>query len=67
MNRSDLIRDMKSYCGGSFITRQKLAQYIGMKDPHGVDRFLYGLERIDGRHYFIPDVAEVLKSRCSIS
>ncbi len=66
MNKSELVRDMKSYCGSAFITKQKLAAYMGIKDPHGVSRYLYDLERIDGKYYFIPDVAEVLKSRCTI-
>lgn len=65
MDKRELINDMRRYCGGSFITRQKLAAYMGYKDPHCVDELLYGLERVK-QCYFVNDVAESLKSRCVI-
>lgn len=39
---------------------------MGKKDPHAVDKYLYGLDRVDGKDYFIPDVANVLKERCYV-
>lgn len=64
MDKRKLIQDMKTYCGGGgFITRQKLAQYMNLKDPHSVDIYLYGLTRVNGRHYFIPEVCEILHDK----
>ena len=61
MERQDLIRDMKSYVQGSFFTRQKLANYMNIKNPQNVDKYLKGLEKVDGKYYFIPDLATKLK------
>lgn len=62
MKRSDLISDMKQYVGGGgFITRQGLANYLGIKDPHSIDRHLNGLERVNRKYYFIPDVVDALR------
>ena len=57
MNKKELISDMKKTIGASFITRNELARYMNLKDPASVDRYLYGLPRLNSR-YFIPDVAE---------
>ena len=60
MDKQTVIRAMKSYGGGAmFITRQKLTEFLGRKNPQSVDRYLSGLDRIDGM-YFIPDVASRL-------
>jgi len=61
MERQDLIRDMKSYVKGSFFTRQKLANYMNIKNPQNVDKYLKGLEKVDGKYYFIPDIASKLQ------
>lgn len=39
---------------------------MGVKDPKNVDKYLFGLERVDEKYYFIPDVASALKERCTI-
>ena len=56
MTKQELIRDMKTFSGGGFITRQQLMVYMGYKDPHKVDRYLRDVQAINKR-YFIPDVA----------
>lgn len=62
MNKSELVTDMKRFCGGgAFINRTQLAAYLGFKDVHSADRFLYGLERVSGKKFFIPDVVEAMK------
>lgn len=62
MKRSDLVADLRRFVGGGgFITRQGLAEYLGYSDPHGVDAFLHGLERVKGKLFFIGDVADALK------
>lgn len=38
MTKTELIADMKKVCGSSFITRKKLADYMGMSDVHTVDK-----------------------------
>lgn len=61
MKRADLIADMKKFVGGGgFITRKLTAEYLGLKDPHSVDRHLNGLERVNGKYFFIPDVVDEL-------
>lgn len=65
MTKTELVNEMKKFCGGSsFITRKKFAKFMGKKDPHSVDKYLYGLECADGIDYFIPDVADALRRRC---
>lgn len=66
MDKQTLIRDMKQTCKSSFITRKGLAEYMGIKDPKNIDKYLFGLERVNGKYYFIPDVAGVLKERCTV-
>lgn len=63
MNKKDLIADMKRSAGGSFIPRAWLAEYLHLKDPKSVDRYISGLPRLNGR-YFIDDVAERMMSEC---
>lgn len=66
MDRRELINDMKTYVGGSFFTRQKLSEYMGIQNPKNVDKYLQGLERVNGKFYFVNDIATVLKDRCVI-
>lgn len=66
MDRRELVNDMKQTFKASFITRQQLANYMGIKDPHCVDKYLHGLERVNGKFYFVTDVASRLKERCVI-
>lgn len=63
MNKKELIADMKKATGASFITRKELAQFMNLKDPAGIDRYTFGLARLNGR-YFINDVAERLMEHC---
>ena len=60
MNRKDLIADMKKSVGDGqgFITLSGIAKYIGVRSHHSVDKYVNGLERINGKYYFIPDVAD---------
>ena len=60
MNKKDIEKDMKQYCGGSFITVTQLQKYLGVKSHHSVEKYLIGLDCISDRYYFIPDAAEVL-------
>ena len=43
MDKQTLIRDMKQACKSSFITRNGLAQYMGIKNPQNVDQYLYAV------------------------
>lgn len=73
MDKQEMIRRMSQHVKASlsedgepvkgapqFITRMQLAEYMGYRDPHSVDKFLSGLERI-AKLYFIPDVVEKIK------
>ena len=50
------LKDFERACGGVFTTRQKVAAALQYKDPHSVDKFLYGLERLNGNRYLTADV-----------
>lgn len=64
MIKRDIIRSMERYAGGGFITRQRLANYLGIADANRVkNRYLKDLDAVDGKYYFIPDVATVLMER----
>lgn len=64
MNRNELIKDMQQFCGSRLITRKKLADYYGKKDPHGIDHILEPLNAVESRYYFIPDVADSILNNC---
>lgn len=64
MNKRDLTKDMKFYTGSSFITRSKLAAYMGKSNPRHIDKFLQGLDRV-GTNYFIPDVVDAILKEVS--
>ena len=59
MTKKELVADMKQTVGGGgFITLSGIASYIGVKSHHSVDKYVIGLDRINGKYYFIPDVAD---------
>jgi hypothetical protein len=60
MTRQELIKDIKQSVGDGrgFITLSDIAKYIGVKSHHSVDKYVNGLDRINGKYYFIPDVAD---------
>lgn len=58
MTRTELEKEMRAFTGGGFITRKKLADFMGKKDPHNVDKYLAGIVPVSARDYFIKDVAE---------
>ena len=59
MNKRELTKDMQSFTGSGFITRTKLAEYFGKKNPRHIDKYLKGLDRVN-KNYFIPDVVEAI-------
>lgn len=64
MQKTDMIKAMEKKAGTLFITKKGVAELFGIKDPHYAAKYLYGVEAIDGKYYFIPEVAEILKARC---
>lgn len=64
MTKAELTADIRRACGGGFITRKQLAEYFGRACPKSIDKYLDGLDRINGKYYFAGDVAEsILKYR----
>lgn len=49
--------------GGTFTTRKKVAEALGYKDPHRVDKYLRGLDRINNSRYLSSDVADAILSQ----
>lgn len=64
MEKKQLVTDMTRSAGGSFVTRQWLADYMNLKDPKSVDRYLQGLPRLNKR-YFVGDIADAMLSQCA--
>lgn len=63
MTRAELIKDMKSATGSSFITVTELCKYLGLSNNTRVKaEYLADLDRV-GTHYFIPDVAGAILER----
>lgn len=59
MTKKELVADMKkSVNGSSFIIKSDLMKYLGVGSHHTIEKYVNDLERINGRYYFIPDVAE---------
>ena len=58
MTKSELVKAMTASAGGYFITRPKLAKFIGAKRSETVRQYVDGLQVLNKRYYFIPDVAE---------
>lgn len=57
MLKTDVERALRTHIGGEFANRKEIADTLGYKDAHAVDRFIKGLPRI-GNRYYIGDVAE---------
>ncbi len=57
------LKDFERACGGVFTTRKRVAEALQYKDPHTVDKYLYGLERFNGSRYLTADVYDRLVER----
>lgn len=68
MTRQDIRRALaKVGEAQAFITAAQFAEVMGIKTVNHAKRaFLSGLECVDGKYYFIPDVAAELISRRKI-
>lgn len=60
MTKKELETDMRRFVGndGGFITISGIANYLGVRSHHSVDKYVIGLDRLNGKYYFIPDVAD---------
>ena len=68
MTKSDIAKEMRQYLGGRGTIRAKeLAVFLGEGNLTRVrEKYLNGLEAIDGRIYLVTEVAERLKERCKM-
>lgn len=64
MNKQEVIRRFeRETAGQAFLTATQLTKLLGCKDSYKVKKkYLDGLDVIDGKLYFIPDVAARLMS-----
>ena len=62
MNKQEIVRKMEQASKTQgFITAAQFTRFMGRSNVTKCkDKYLTGLERIDGKYYFIPDVAAVL-------
>lgn len=58
MTKSELVKAMATSAGGYFITRPKLAKFIGARRSETVRQYVDDLPALKEKYYFIPDVAE---------
>ena len=67
MTKTELAKEITRANGGSpLIKLSKIAEIVGDKNTQRVKRtYLVGLETI-GKRYFVPEVAEALKSKAKI-
>lgn len=67
MTKTEIAKDMKAFCGGSFITTTAFCRYMGLKSREKAkSKYLEGLERVGGAGYFVNDVAERIMERRSL-
>ena len=60
MNKNELEKDLRHFAGGaSFITVQQLSKYLG-KSRNTTQRLVESVPAVEGRLYFIPDIAKSL-------
>ena len=65
MLKTEIVKDMKAFNeGSSFITKEGLARYMGYKSYDPIKQIVVGIEAYKGKLYFIPDIAEAIKSKC---
>lgn len=63
MQKQAMINEMEKSSGILFATKKQVADWFGISDQHYISKYLHGVEAIDGKYYFIPEIAEVLKAR----
>ena len=67
MTQTQIEKKLEEYTGSPFITRNELAGLLGYKKAQRVtERFLIGLEAVNGTRFLISEVAERIKSSCQI-
>ncbi len=67
MNKQELIREIKKSAESEgFITASQFARFIGVSNVSQCKyKYLSGLDKVDDKYYFIPDVATVLMNHIS--
>lgn len=67
MNKQELIREIKKTSNSEgFITASQFARFIGVSNVSQCKyKYLSGLDKVDDKYYFIPDVATVLMNHIS--
>jgi len=64
MTREECVKDLQRSAEGiGFITRKELLKYLGIKKWDHAKRFVEGCTQIDGKYFFIREVAGVIMSR----
>lgn len=65
MIRTDIAAELRRHTGRGTIRASELASFLGDKNVSRVrNRYLRGLEAIDGKMYLVPEVADRLKEAC---
>lgn len=69
MTVQELIRDMRRHTGGAgMITVAEFAAFMAQTNHDRVKKkYLIGLEAVDGKYYYIPDVARAIYERREIT
>lgn len=66
MNKQDIVKSLRKQANGAdFVTKAQVSRTLGI-DRHTAARYLEGLDRIDGKLYFVGDVAARILQRLGV-
>lgn len=63
MTKQDIVQGMQHVVGSSdanFITMTQICRFIGVKKPEHAKKYVKGLDRLNGKYYFIREVASLM-------
>lgn len=63
MKKQKLINEMSRQAGAMFATKSQIAAWFGIKNVRYIEKFVDGLQAVDGKYYLISDLADVMERR----
>ena len=66
MIKSDVVKAMRDTVGGGwFINKTDIAKTLSMARPESANKYVEGLQKVTGRLYYIPEVADKIMADVS--
>jgi|GEM_PF-3510876 len=64
MQKKDITNSLRRHAdGGEFITKTGIAKTMGLKKSEYAQKYIRGLQAIDGKYYAISEVADNMMTR----